>query len=382
MTWNEFWDTIVNFLATSGLQVLYGILVLIAGLILIKLLMKLINRILLRTKLERITQGFIKSIVKVLLYAVLIFAVLQMFGIPMTGLVTVLATAGAAIALSLKDSLSHVASGMILISNKPFHQGDYIQVDNLEGTVKSIKIMNTEIVTTDNKTVILPNSTILNSNLINYSREGIRRFEMTFEVAFETDINLAKKVLLDVCRSNGKIHLTPEPEVHLKELTDSGLQLFLTFWSKGPYWEIYFYVMEHAYNEFKRNKISLSYGQLEVHMRTDNAVLPYDSEPLPERVEQQPKEDDTEENFIDKIFDAKTYNTKNIKSRKKKKLEKKQQKIEQQLLALQEKETKNETNVAETTTTSPVEITTSNKTIDATNDNQTETKNTKTEENK
>ena len=381
MTWDEFWNTIVNFLATSGLQVLYAILVLVAGLILIKLIMKLINKILLRTKLERITQGFLKSIIKVLLYAVLIFAVLQMFGIPITGLVTVLATAGAAIALSLKDSLSHVASGMILISNKPFHQGDYIQVDNLEGTVKSIKIMNTEIVTTDNKAVILPNSTILNSNLINYSREGIRRFEMSFDVAYETDLNLAKKVLLDVCHSNGKILLKPEaPEVHLKEFNDSSISLFLTFWSKGPYWEIYFYVMEHAYNEFKRNNISIAYNQLEVRMRTDNVTLPFDTEPLPKRVEPKPEKPEENNNFIEKIFDADTYNTEKIKSRKRKRLEKKQQKLEQQIQKLQAKEEKEP--VIETTANN-IEQTNSNAEIsNSSNEETSSTQETNKNENK
>ncbi len=289
MDWNTIWTNIVNFFTTNGLQLLYAILVLIVGLIAIKLINKLVAKLLLKTKLERIAQGFIRSIIKVLLYVVLIFAVLQMFGIPITGLVTVLATAGAAIALSLKDSLSNVACGMIIITNKPFKQNDYIQIDDLEGTVKSIKIMNTELITTDNKTIVIPNSTIMSSEVINYSTQGSRRLEMYFDVAYETDINLAKKVILDVCHSNGNIILTPEPTVNLKYFKDSGMSLFLTCWTKAPYWDVYFYIMEHVYNEFKRNGISLSYSSIEVRMRNDDVVLPYDKAPLPKRVEPKPE---------------------------------------------------------------------------------------------
>ena len=324
MTWDDIWNTIVEFFRTSGLQIVYAILVLIIGLILIKIINKIVQKALGKTKMERITQGFIRSIVKVLLYAVLIFAVLQMFGIPITGLVTVLATAGAAIALSLKDSLSNVASGMILISNKIIKQGDYVKIDGEEGTVSNVRIMFTQIITTDNKTVTFPNSLITTNDIVNYSTQGSRCLEMEFDVAYETDIDLAKKVILDVCHSNGKIKLDPAPAVNLKYFKDSNITLFLQCWTSAPYWEIYYYIMEHVYNEFKRNNISIAYDQVEVRMRNDTVKMPYDPAPLPTRVEPEPEQ--KEEQF--NIFDISTYDTlahhKGKKSKKKDKRKGKQ----------------------------------------------------------
>ncbi len=332
MDWNEIWTSVVNFFATNGLQLLYAILVLIVGLIVIKIINKIVAKLLAKTKLERIAQGFIRSIVKVLLYMVLIFAVLQMFGIPITGLVTVLATAGAAVALSLKDSLANVASGMIIITTKPFKQNDYIQVDDLEGTVNSIKIMNTEIITSDNKTIVIPNSTIMSSELINYTTQGSRFVEMTFDVAYETNIELAKKIILDVCHSNGNIMLDPAPSVNLKYFKDSGMSLFLSCKTKAPYWSVYYYIMEHVYNEFKRNGISLSYNQLEVHMRTETPTLPFNKEPLPERIE--PKAEPKIEHLS--LFDANAFSKihKQSKQKKIKNLEKKRKDLDTQLTKL------------------------------------------------
>lgn len=331
MDWNSIWQSIVNFFTTSGWNILYAILVLVLGYVAIKIIYKIVKRILSKSKLERITQGFILSILKVILYVVLILAFLQMLGVPITGLTAVLATAGAAIALSLKDSLSNIASGMIMISNKPFDQGDYIQVGNLEGTVSSIHIMTTEIITTDNKKVVFPNSNILNSNIINYSGQGSRRQEIYFDIAYETDIDLAKKIILDVCHSNGKILLDPAPEVNLKYFKESNLQLFLTCWSKAPYWEIYFYIMDNVYNEFKRNNINIAYNQVEVRMRTDEPVAPYRKKGLPKRVE--PKVAEIEEFNIFNIDSFETLQKK-TKMRKIKALEKKRKQLDAQLKEL------------------------------------------------
>ncbi len=330
MTWDDIWNTIVEFFKTSGLQIVYAILVLIIGLILIKVINKIVQKALARTKMERITQGFIRSIIKVLLYAVLIFAVLQMFGIPITGLVTVLATAGAAIALSLKDSLSNVASGMILISNKVIKQGDYVEIDGEEGTVTNVRIMFTQIITTDNKTITFPNSMITSTDIVNYSTQGSRRLEMEFDIAYETDIDLAKKVILDVCHSNGKISLDPAPTVNLKYFKDSNITLFLTCWTKAPYWDIYYYIMENVYNEFKRNKISIAYDQLEVRLRNDTVTMPFNPAPLPERVEPEPEPEQHEFNIFDvSTYDALAHHGKKGKKEKKPKKSKKGKKEQQ-----------------------------------------------------
>lgn len=336
MTWDEIWSAIVNFFSTQGLTILYAILVLVLGWVLVKIILKLMNKFLKRTKLAPITLGFINSILKILLYVVLIFAVLQVLGVPITGLATVLATAGVAISLALKDSLSNVAYGMILITTRPFTQGDYVKIDSMEGTVSSIEIMSTSIITTDNKKVVIPNSEVYSSPIVNYSALGQRRMEMLFDVAYDTDLEKAKEIMLKVCKSYGKIMLDPAPEVHLKFMNADNLSLFLTCWTKGPYWDVYFYLMENIFNEFKRNEISIDYKQIEVRMlNKDPLPLPYNKKPLPKRVE--PKPEITEE-F--NLFDINSFADLQKKAKKNriKNLEKKRQKIEKELKELKAKE--------------------------------------------
>lgn len=331
MDWDTIWQSIVDFFKNDGMAIIYALLVFLFGYIIVRIILKVVRNILSKSKMERITQGFIISILKTLLYVVLILAILQTLGVPITGLTAALATAGAAIALSLKDSLSNIASGMIIISNKPFNQGDYVQIGSLEGTVNSIKIMTTELITTDNKKVVLPNSNILNANIVNYSARGSRRQEIYFDVSYDTDLEVAKKIILDVCHSNGKIMLDPAPEVHLKYFGDSNLQLFLTCWSKAPYWEIYYYIVDNVFNEFKRNNISIAYNQIEVRMRTDTPPTPYRKKALPKRVEPKPV---ASEEFS--IFDIESFSEFQNKSKqyKIKKLEKKRKQLDESLQKL------------------------------------------------
>lgn len=341
MTWDEFWNTISNFFASNWTNIFHAILVIVLGFILTKIVLKLIKKLLKRSKIAPITQTFINSIVKALIYTIYILAILQAIGVPLTGLTTVLATAGVAISLALKDSLSNIAYGMILISTKPFSQGDYVEIGGDEGTVKEIGIMTSTIITTDNKQVTIPNSIIYSSAIVNYSARGSRRIEMYFDVSYDSDLEKVKDIILKVCNSNGKILLDPAPEVNLKYFKDDNLSLYLTCWTKGPYWEIYFYIMDNVYNEFKRNNININYRQLEVRMKTDEKPLPYRKAPLPKRVE--PKEVETKEFSI---FDIDSFKElqQTAKKKRKERLEKKKKKIEKELSALKESQPQNHKN--------------------------------------
>lgn len=333
MDWNTFWNSIVDFFNNHGLSILWGVLTLILGWIIVKICLRITQKCLSKTKLSQTIQGFINSILKVILYVVLIMIVLQAFGIPITGLATMLATAGVAISLALKDSLSNVASGMILITTKPFEKGDYVVIGSgKEGTVKKIDIMSTQIVTPDNKLITLPNNLVLNNAMVNFSGEGKRRIDMFFEVAYNNDLNKVRQIAMDVCHSNGKIMLDPAPELHLREYKDNNLSLFLTCWTSAPYWEIYYYIMENMFNEFAKNDIKIDYNQVEVRMRTDNVSIPYNKKALPKRVEiEKPTEHDTFN-----MFDIESYKNLQTKNKQKhiKNLEKKRQKLDKQLAKL------------------------------------------------
>jgi small-conductance mechanosensitive channel len=171
-----------------------------------------------------------------------------------------------------------------------FKKGDYITVDGKEGSIVDINFLFTTLMTPDNKKVTLPNSTIVNSSVVNAGANKTRRVDFTFSVAYETDVEKVKEIVISVMKSNGKVYDNEEhtPFCRLKTLGSSSIDFFANCWvDKEDYWDVYYYIIENVYNEFKRNGISIPYNQLEVRSRTDTVVMPYNKQELPQRVEKQ-----------------------------------------------------------------------------------------------
>ncbi len=313
MDWNTIWNAICDFVVNSGPGILLAIVTFFAGMILIKIIIKLLNRWFKKSNLDPTTRGFLNSAIKILLYVLLVLLILQELGIPITGFAAVLTTAGVAVALALKDSLSNVAYGMILVTSRPFKQGDYVKIGNVEGTVRSIEIMATEIISIDNKLITIPNKIVYSSPMINYTGLKKRRMDMYFTVAYNTDIEKVRKVAKAVCHSNGYILTEPAPEVHIHNYDGSNITLFMTCWSVGKYWDIYYYLMDNMYNELARNGIVANYNQLQVRMRDDSEEITFIKKPLPKRVEPKAAEID---DF--NLFDIETYNDFGDKLKKRK----------------------------------------------------------------
>lgn len=279
-------DFFMDLFLNKGVQVLWAILAIVLGLLIIKLALKIIHKTLSKSKMDKITVSFVLSILKFLAYIILILIVAQIVGIPVTGLVALLSTAGLAVGLALQDSLSNLANGIVIITTKPFHEGDYIKIGDVEGSVKNIRMLTTAIVTTDNKLIVLPNSKIVTSEIVNYNILGRRRVDFTFGVAYESDVKLVRDIIMNVIMSNGKVLLDPAPAVDLKTLNDSSIDFFARCWCDAEdYWDIYYYVTQNVFNEFNKAGISIPYNQVEVRLRDDQVTMPYNSAALPERVE-------------------------------------------------------------------------------------------------
>ncbi len=332
MDWNTIWSAICDFFVNSGPRILLAILTFVLGMILIKIIQKLINRWLNKSNVESTTRGFLNSAIKILLYVLLVLLILQELGVPITGLAAVLTTAGVAVALALKDSLGNVAYGMILVTSKPFKQGDYVKIGNVEGTVRSIEIMATEIITIDNKLVTIPNKIVYSSPMFNYTGLKKRRMDMYFTVAYNSDLEKIRKVAKAVCHSNGYILTDPAPEVHIHAYDGSNMTLFMTSWTVGKYWDIYYYLMDNMYNELARNGISANYNQMQVVMKDSSEELVFIKKPLPKRVE--PKTATTND-F--NLFDIETYNDlgDKIKTRRLTKLRKQRSQLDKELFSLE-----------------------------------------------
>lgn len=285
--WNTFWTKALEIGKTIGLKLLEVIGIFILGYIAIKIVIKVLRKIFEKSKMPKVTYKFVLSFVKFCLYLLLVIILCQVVGIPITGFVAVLSAAGLALSLAIQDSLSNFANGVVIASTRPFKEGDYISIGDTEGTVVEIKMLHTIINTVDNKQVNIPNSKVVGSELVNYSANPTRKVVFSFAVDYATDIDSAKKIILNVISNCNKVLLDPAPFCALKTMDDSCLTLTANCWVlNGDYWTVYYEILDSVFNELKRNNISIPYNQLEVRLRNDNVVMPFRNEALKPRDEE------------------------------------------------------------------------------------------------
>ena len=318
MDWNKLWNDIVSFFENNIWNIVIFFAVLIGGIIIIKIFLAIIKKILYKTRIEKIALGFVLAILKVALYLCLMLALLSIIGIQITGVITALSAVLLAVGLALQGIIANAANGFVVVSSKMFKKGDYIYADGYEGKVSHINFLYTTIITADNKRVTIPNSTILNNSVVDYDTCLTRRVDFKFGVAYESDVEKVKKILVDCMTSNGKVLLEPAPVCRLNKLDASSIEFVARCWCDSEdYWDVYFDVLELAYNELKRNKISIPYNQIEIRERKDHPVLPVTKGGIPKRVE---KERVVKENFEAKLN--------NILSNKKRKLKNKKNMVQ------------------------------------------------------
>ena len=322
MDWAGIWASIVTFFQNNVWNIVIFVAVLIFGVILIKIMLNVIKKIMGKTKMEKIAQNFLMGFLKVGLYLILFLSLLSIIGVQITGIVTALSALVLAVGMALQNNIANLANGIIIVSSHLFKKGDYIIVDGVEGSVEQINFLFTTIITTDNKKITIPNSTIVNNSVVNSGANPKRRVDFMFSVAYESDVEKVKEIVINVMKSNGKVYLDKEPFCRLKFLGASSIDFVANCWCDSEdYWDVYYYVMENVYNEFKRNNISIPYNQLEIRSRTDEVTLPYNSQELPERVEKERKKKkeqfDLENIDLTKIIKRKPKKEKTQKTEKK-----------------------------------------------------------------
>ena len=276
MNWQNIWNSIVDFFNNNIWNIVKFVAVLVIGLVVVKILLNISKKIMSKTKMEKVTQGFLFHIIKFCLYLVFILILLSTIGISMTGVVTALSAAVLAIGMALQNLITNIANGIVIVSMHMFKKGDFVNVCGDEGSIDDINFLFTTIITTDNKRITIPNSAILNNNVINYGANPTRRVDFTFDVAYESDVELVKKIVLDVIKSNGDVRLEEkEPFCRLKTLEASSIRFVANCWvDSEDYWNVYYYVVENVFNEFKKHNISIPYNQLEIRERKDNVKMP------------------------------------------------------------------------------------------------------------
>lgn len=255
-----FGDTLFN--------VLSGLITIIIGLIIAKFIRYILKHILFKLPINQTIAKFMTSILSALVYLIYFLIVVDAFGIPMSGFITLIGSIGVAIGLALKDSLSNIANGMLLVGMQPFKVGDFVNVNGVEGTVIGIHLVTTVIQTTDNKVISIPNNEVLANNIINFNGMTTRRLDLTYSVAYDTDIDLVKTTLLKMCHDHVKILKDPSPLCRLANHGDSSLDFLVRVWVKADdYWNVKFDLNEEVIRLFNELEIEIPYNQLDVRMR-------------------------------------------------------------------------------------------------------------------
>lgn len=244
-----------------------ALIVLAGGLLLIKIILRITKKALAKTSLDAAIHTFVLSAMRIVLYIVLTVALLGVMEVPTTPIITVLGAAGAAIALALKDSLGNIAGGLLILVNQPFKKGDEIDIAGNYGAVDEIDLFVTTLRTYDNKVITIPNGTINTSVITNYSREEKRRVDCKFGISYDSDLALAKTVLLEVVKSNPDIFEDPAPFIGVASHDESAVLLDLKVWcSTENYYNVKYWLTEQVKLAFDEANISIPYPQMDVHV--------------------------------------------------------------------------------------------------------------------
>ena len=266
VSWWEKLD-LINKVVDKIPSLIIAVILIFSGLLLSKLISKLLVEAMKAKNVDPSVYNFIKRTVSVVIKAIFILSALSMF-FNLGSLVTALGAAGVAASLGLQDSVAQFASGIQILLNHPFKNGDFVEVNGVQGNVADIRFMNTVITTTDNKRIIIPNSHITTNHIINYSAENIRRIDLVYSVSYTDDIAKAKNVIRNVAECNELILSDPAPQVYVNSHEASSINLVAKIWCNGTdYWDVYYQMQEQVKYAFDANGISIPFNQLDVNIK-------------------------------------------------------------------------------------------------------------------
>ena len=261
------WTKLAEFATSYGLRLLAAVVVLIIGVKLIKFIVKKIKKSKGIAKLQKTAQMIVTHAVKIGLYALLIVTLCSIMQIPMASVVGVITSCALAVGLALQGALSNLAGGFMILIFKPFMVDDYIDNGANAGTVVDISAFYTTLVTPDNKKVVIPNGTLANGSVTNFSCHPTRRVELKFNTSYSSDIDKVRSVIIATAEADEKVLNDPAPIVYLAEQAESSLIFSLRVWvNKEDYWSVFFGLNEAVKKAFDENGIHIPYPQLDVHM--------------------------------------------------------------------------------------------------------------------
>lgn len=264
--WDQVISQLINWSLDAGKHILIAAVVYLIGHYLIKLLNYLLAGFLERRKIEISVQTFVKSFVSILLQVLLIITVVSALGVNTTSFAALLASFGVAIGMALSGNLQNFAGGIVILFLKPYKIGDWIEAQGTAGTVHSIQIFHTVLLTADGKYIYVPNGAMSSGTITNYTLTPTRRVELVVGIEYGEDVEKARQVVLDILKADKRVVDSPEPVVWLNELNNSSVDMTIRCWtSNEDYWNVMFETREKIYNRFNEQGIGFPFPQVTVH---------------------------------------------------------------------------------------------------------------------
>lgn len=253
---------------TIAWKLVLSAIVLFLGRFLIKLLLRFFPNGKRQARMDKTVRLFINNFIKITLYIALAITIVAIMGIPMASVITVFASAGAAVALAVQGSFSNFMGGIMLLIFKPIEVGEFVEVDGDMGTVTEVGIFYTQLRTADNLVVTIPNKTMIDTTITNYSKNDTRRVDIVVGVAYDSDVELVRRTILDVIVANEKALADPEPFVRITDMADSSLDFSIRVWcNSADYGVLKSDLFEELNEAFERAGIEVPYNTLDVNIK-------------------------------------------------------------------------------------------------------------------
>jgi small conductance mechanosensitive channel len=274
-TVNQGINTLVEIVSTWGLNVLGAIALLIVGMWIARRVKGGVARSMGRAKVDESLIPFVSGIAYYTALAVVLIAVLNLFGIETTSLIAVLGAAGLAVGLALQGTLSNFSAGVMLLIFRPFKKGDFVDVGGTKGTVMEIGVFSTSLKTPDNVGIVVPNSAIFGSTISNYNAYETRRNDMVVGIAYGDDIDKAFEIIKTVLAGDDRVLPDPEPAIFVANLGDSSVDIAVRPWCRGEdYWGLRGDLTKRFKEAIEAGGCSIPFPQRDVHMFTNGASAP------------------------------------------------------------------------------------------------------------
>jgi small-conductance mechanosensitive channel len=253
-------------------NIIMTIVVLIVGIFVVRFATSAFKKWMLKAKIAQILAEFSTRIIRLILYIFVIGTALAFLGIEIgTALVSVSVVLGFVLGFALGDTLSNIASGFMIAITKPFKSGDFVTINGESGTIKNVGISVTELDTPDNKHIIIPNKAAWGGNVINFTRNPIRRVDMEIGVGYSDDLDHVIKTTMDLIKSDSRALSDPAPQVAVKEMADSAVVLVIRPWVKTEdYWDFFFDFQKAVKQKYDKEGISIPFPQMDIHLEKDN----------------------------------------------------------------------------------------------------------------